>query len=206
MGAENVFGYKAEEVIGRPVSILVPPGHTDEVPGILAGIKQGEHIEQFETVRMRKDGTTIPVSLTFSAVKDASGRIVGASKIAHDITERKRAEEKIVRAKEEWERTFASVPDMIAILDNQQLIVRVNEAMARRLGRRPEDCVGLHCYEAIHGLTEPPAFCPHTRTMKDGKEHTEEVHRRPIGRRLRGQHDPLLRRPRADDRLYPCCS
>ncbi|MGD0886246.1 MAG: PAS domain S-box protein [Thermodesulfovibrionales bacterium] len=93
VGAENIFGYKAEEVIGKPVSLLVPPGHTDEVPEILARIKQGEHIESFETVRMRKDGAIIPVSLTFSAIKDKAGRIIGASKIAHDITERKQAEE-----------------------------------------------------------------------------------------------------------------
>ncbi|MGO9950955.1 MAG: PAS domain S-box protein, partial [Dissulfurispiraceae bacterium] len=96
-GAEKVFGYKAEEVIGKSVSLLVPPGHVDEVPEILARIKNGEHIDNFETVRMRKDGMIIPVSLTFSAVKDAGGRIIGASKIAHDITEHKRAEEEIKR-------------------------------------------------------------------------------------------------------------
>ena len=95
-GAENIFGYKAEEVTGKSVSLLIPPGNLDEVPEILARIKKGEHIENFETVRMRKDRTIIPVSLTLSAVKDASGRIIGASKIAHDITERKRAEKVIV--------------------------------------------------------------------------------------------------------------
>jgi len=93
VGAENVFGYRAEEVIGKPISLLVPPGHTDEVPEILARIKRGEHIENFETERMRKDGTIVPVSLKFSAIKDASGRVIGASKIAHDVTERKRAQE-----------------------------------------------------------------------------------------------------------------
>ncbi len=101
IGAEKIFGYKAEEVIGKPVSLLVPPGHIDEVPEILARIELGEHIEQFETVRMRKDGTIIPLSLTFSAVKDVSGRVIGASKIAHDITERKQAEEEIRRHAEE---------------------------------------------------------------------------------------------------------
>ena len=70
----------------------------------MARIKQGEHIENFETVRMRKDGAIIPVSLTFSAIKDASGRITGASKIAHDITERKRAEEALRRSNEELTR------------------------------------------------------------------------------------------------------
>ena len=94
-GAENIFGYKAEEVIGKPVSILIPPGHTDEVPEILVRIKQGENIEKFESERMRKDGRIIPVSLTFSPIKDASGKVIGASKIAHDITGRKQAEEQI---------------------------------------------------------------------------------------------------------------
>jgi PAS domain S-box-containing protein len=95
MGAEIIFGYKAKEIIGKPISLLVPAGHTDELPEIFARIKQGEHIENFETIRMRKDGTIIPVSLTFSAIKDANGKVIGASKIAHDITERKKAEDAI---------------------------------------------------------------------------------------------------------------
>jgi two-component system CheB/CheR fusion protein len=93
-----------------------------------------------------------------------------------DITLRKRAEAEIVRAKEEWERTFASVPDLITILDNGHRVLRVNEAMARRLGLKPGECVGLHCYEAVHGTSGPPAFCPHLRTIEDGGEHVEELH------------------------------
>ncbi len=104
VGAEKIFGYKAEEVIGNPISVLVPPGYTDEVPEILKRIERGEHIENFETVRMRKDGTIIPVSLTFSAIKDTSGRLVGASKIAHDISERKKAEELIKTLNEKLKR------------------------------------------------------------------------------------------------------
>src|SRR5208337_2852236 len=95
VGAENIYGYKAEEAIGKPISILVPPGHTDEIPEILRRIEQGEHIEGFETVRMRKDGTIIPVYLTFSAIKDRHGNVIGTSKIAHDISMRKQSEERI---------------------------------------------------------------------------------------------------------------
>ena len=75
-----------------------------------------------------------------------------------------------------WERAFNSVPDLIAILDCHHRIVRVNQPMAEKLGRTPEKCVGLKCYESVHGLNEPPSFCPHTLALADGKEHTAEVH------------------------------
>ena len=100
---------------------------------------------------------------------------------AHDVIERKEAEEKLLRAKEEWERTFASVPDMVAIIDNEHRILRVNEAMAQRLGHRAEECVGLRCFEAIHGTSEPPGFCPHAKSLKDGLQHIEEVHEERLG-------------------------
>jgi PAS domain S-box-containing protein len=100
VGAEIIFGYKAEEVIGKNISLLIPPDHADEAPDILKRMTQGEHIENFETVRMRKDGTIIPVSLNFSAIKDSSGKVIGASKIAHDITERKLAEESLRESEE----------------------------------------------------------------------------------------------------------
>ena len=92
-GAERLFGYTAAEVIGRPVTILIPPERLDEEPGILARISRGEHIDHYETIRRRKDGSPVEISLTVSPVKDASGRIVGASKIARDISERRRAQE-----------------------------------------------------------------------------------------------------------------
>ncbi len=100
---------------------------------------------------------------------------------AFDITERKQAEGKLLQAKEEWERTFASVPDLVTIIDDQHRILRVNEAMARRLGHKAEECVGLLCFEAVHGLSEPPDFCPHSWTLKDGRQHVEEVHEYRLG-------------------------
>src|SRR5581483_1767422 len=91
-GAEKVFGYSAPEVIGKPVLILIPPDHQNEEPWILERLRKGERIEHYETVRKRKDGALIDISLTVSPVKDPQGRIVGASKIARDITRRKRLE------------------------------------------------------------------------------------------------------------------
>ena len=91
-GAEAIFGYTAEEMIGRPIAFLFPPDRLHEEDAILERLRRGERIEHFETVRRRKDGREIDVSVTISPVRDATGRIVGASKIARDITEKKRAE------------------------------------------------------------------------------------------------------------------
>ena len=92
-GAERLFGYTADEAVGRPITMLIPPDRLDEEPKILEQLKRGERVDHFETIRVRKDGSQLNISLTISPVKDADGRIVGASKIARDITERKRAQE-----------------------------------------------------------------------------------------------------------------
>jgi PAS domain S-box-containing protein len=94
-GAERIFGYTAEEVVGKPITILIPPDRHDEEPAILERIRRGERVEHFETVRMRKHGSRVDISLTISPVKNAEGKIIGASKIARDITERKRSEAQI---------------------------------------------------------------------------------------------------------------
>jgi len=91
--AERIFGYAAEEVIGRPVTVLIPPTHVDEEPVILQKLRRGERVDHYETVRKRKDGALIHVSLTVSPIKDANGSVVGASKIARDITQRIKAED-----------------------------------------------------------------------------------------------------------------
>lgn len=91
--AELVYGYTAEEAIGQPVSILVPPHRIDEEPGILSRIRQGESIQNYETIRRRKDGVEIFISLTVSPIRNAAGRVIGASKIARDITAAKKADE-----------------------------------------------------------------------------------------------------------------
>jgi PAS domain S-box-containing protein len=92
-GAERLFGYPADEVIGKPIALLIPLDRQDEEPAILQRIRRGEPIDHYETVRQRKDGTLVEISLTTSPMKNADGRIFGASKIARDITERRRAEE-----------------------------------------------------------------------------------------------------------------
>jgi PAS domain S-box-containing protein len=88
----------------------------------------------------------------------------------------KENEQRLVLAKEEWERTFDAVPDLIALIDLNHRIIRVNRPLAEKLGIRPEEATGLHCYEVIHCADAPPDICPHIKLLRDGKEHTSEVH------------------------------
>jgi PAS domain S-box-containing protein len=97
-GAERLFGYAAEEAVGQNITLIIPPERRDEERTIIEQLTRGERVDHFETVRMRKDGSLLDVSLTISPMKDASGRVVGASKLARDITDRKRAEEALRQA------------------------------------------------------------------------------------------------------------
>jgi PAS domain S-box-containing protein len=94
---------------------------------------------------------------------------------AIDITQRQRSEEALRRAKQDWERTFDAVPDLIAILDNNHRILRVNRAMAQALGKGPQDLVGQFCYEQMHQTACPPEICPHSRLLQDGQGHAAEL-------------------------------
>jgi PAS domain S-box-containing protein len=102
-GAERLFGYSAAEAMGRPMRMLLPPERRNEESDILGRIARGESVEHFETVRVRKDGTKIDISATLSPIKNSAGTVVGASKIARDITERKLAEEQIRKLNDELE-------------------------------------------------------------------------------------------------------
>jgi PAS domain S-box-containing protein len=97
-GAERLFGYTAEEAVGQNITLIIPLDHRDEERTIVERLARGERVDYFETVRMRKDGSLLDVALTISPMKDSAGRIVGASKLARDITERKRAEEALRQA------------------------------------------------------------------------------------------------------------
>jgi PAS domain S-box-containing protein len=92
-GAQQIYSYSVEEIVGKPISVLAPPDRYDEIPGILEKVRRGERVNDYETVRLKKNGERIDVSLTVSPISDSSGNVVGASTIARDVTERKRVEE-----------------------------------------------------------------------------------------------------------------
>jgi PAS domain S-box-containing protein len=172
------LGYSSDELCTMSIFDIEPSFTREQFVDLKRIVDQSGSMT-FETVGQRKDGTLFPVEITVNNL-EFHGVSTGFS-FFRDINERKKAEEALRRAKEEWERTFASVPDLIAILDNQHRILRINEAMGKRLGLKPDECVGFHCYEAIHGLSEPPPFCPHTQTLRDGMEHHAEVHEERLG-------------------------
>jgi PAS domain S-box-containing protein len=121
-GAERIFGYTAEEAVGQPITILIPDDRQDEERTILTRIRRGERIEHFETVRQRKNGALINVALTVSPIKNAAGVIVGASKIARDVTEQKRAQERIATLAREAEHRAKN------LLANVQATVKLSRA------------------------------------------------------------------------------
>lgn len=118
-GAEKIFGYQAHEVIGKPITILIPENQEDEEPRILARLRAGERIDHYETIRRRKDGTLINISLTVSPVKNLRGEVIGASKIARDITEKKRSEAELRMARDEAEKASRAKDYFLAALSHE---------------------------------------------------------------------------------------
>jgi PAS domain S-box-containing protein len=153
-GAERIYGYLAGEVIGRSISLLAPPDRPDEIPGILGRLKRGEAIEHYETVRVRKDGKRIDVALTISPIRDDGGHIIGASTIAHDITERKRAEHALLQSEAQKSAIIRGALDCIITMDHAGRIIEFNPAAETTFGYRRDDVLGREMAEVII----PPAL------------------------------------------------
>jgi PAS domain S-box-containing protein len=142
-GAERLYGYSPEEVIGRSVSMLMPPEQADDFPKIMSRLRRGEKVDHYETERVRKDGRRLYVSLSVSPMLDASGHVIGASAIARDITERRRAQEALRASEQRFSRTFHSspIPMSISTLADGRFI-DVNESFLKTNGYTRAEFLG----------------------------------------------------------------
>jgi PAS domain S-box-containing protein len=156
-GAERIFGYTAEEAIGKPVSMLAVPERVEEISNIIGRIRRGERIDHYETKRKTKDGRVLDISLTVSPIRNAAREVVGASKIARDITERRRLEEAVkehsrhLAARERYlQAVLESMPECIKVLGPDGQLKEMNRAGLRMVeADRPEDVIGACVYPLI---------------------------------------------------------
>jgi PAS domain S-box-containing protein len=178
-GYTKLLGYSREESIGETTAELSIWTNPADRATLVDRLNNFGEIHDFETTLRRKDGTVVTV-LDSAKTVELNGEEYFIS-VTHDITERKKAEAEIVRAKEEWERTFDATPDLIALIGVDHRIIRANKAMTERLGCSPEQAAGLLCWEAVHGLQAPPDFCPLLKMVASGKEERSEVNEPHLG-------------------------
>jgi len=177
-GAEKVFGYSSAEAVGKPMALLLAPERAEEESGILARIRCGESVQHFETVRVRKDGKKIDVSVTISPITDGMGAIVGASNIARDVTARKFKEEQLRESEDRFRLFIEHAPAALAMFDREMRYLQVSRRWRTDYGLGERELRGVSHYEIF---PEVP-------------ERWREIHRRGLaGEVLRGEDDRLDR-------------
>jgi PAS domain S-box-containing protein len=180
-GAEKIFGYTASEVIGRPVAILIPRERENEEPNILSRLRRGERIDHYETVRRHKDGSLLDISLTVSPVRDADGIVIGASKVARDITQRKRVQAELLMARDQLARS------------NEELEQRVAERTASL--QKAVTQMEEFSYSVSHDLRSP------IRAMKGFALAALEDHGEQLNQEVRDYLDRIIRSGSRMERL-----
>ena len=148
--AERLYGYSAEEAVGKPTSIIVPDDRREEGKDYLRRIRRGEWIENFETVRVRKDGSRVEISVSLSPIKGPSGEIIGASGSARSLTEARRTERALRQTLEERRQLFDASQDLIMIMDSRGHIVQISPSSETVLGYRPDEMIGRSGVDFIH--------------------------------------------------------
>jgi PAS domain S-box-containing protein len=178
--AERLFGYTAEEAIGQHIRLIVPRDRWHEEAMILERLKRGERVEHFETVRVRKDGRTLDISLTISPVKDTAGTIVGTSKVARDITERKRVEQALA----ERALLLDLSNDAILVRDEADRITYWNKSASDLYGYSREEAVGRVSHELLHTQFPEPLERITEQLQHENRWTGELIHTRKDGSKI----------------------
>jgi PAS domain S-box-containing protein len=149
--AERMFGYSAEEAVGRPISMIIPPDRLHEGNEILGRLGRGETVKHFETERVARDGRRIPVSLTVSPIRDASGRLIGISKIVRDISDRLRTERELQEREGRFRLMLEGISDAFSAVDREWRFTYVNDHFTRLIGRERDALLGRVCWPLLPG-------------------------------------------------------
>jgi two-component system, LuxR family, sensor kinase FixL len=189
--AEALFGYTAEQIIGRPVTVIIPADRIEEENSILERIRRGERIVHFETLRQRKDGRLVPVSLTISPVRDAAGTVIGVFKIARDLSEIQRVNHELQRREALLRSILDTVPDAVVVIDEHGLMQSFSAAAERLFGYPPREVVGRN----VSMLMPSPYREQHdgylARYISTGERHIIGIGRIVVGQRKDGSTFPM---------------
>jgi two-component system sensor kinase FixL len=189
--AETMFGYAADEIIGRPITAIIPPERIEEEATILDRIRRGERTIHLETNRRRKDGRLIPVSLTVSPIHDDRGSVIGASKIARDLSEAHRVNQELQRREAMLRSILDTVPDALIVINERGTIQTFSTAAERMFGFSPDEVVGRN----VSMLMPAPYREAHdgyvARYLSTGERHIIGIGRIVVGQRKDGSTFPM---------------
>jgi PAS domain S-box-containing protein len=188
--AERMFGYSAEEAIGRPIHTIIPPERQHEGTSLLERIRRGETVRHFETERIARDGRRLPVSLTVSPIRDVNGRLIGISKICRDISERLRTAREIASREGRLRLMLEGISDAFCGVDREWRFTYVNEHFTRLIGQPADAVLGQVCWSVLPHLEDRALYAAASGAMRDEQPTRVEEYCEPLDRWL-------------ETRLYP---
>lgn len=191
-GAEEIFGYSRAEILGQPIATLHDPDGMKLLPIALERLRRGERGFAGETTMVRKDGGRFPALHTLTPVTNYQGETAGLA-VTVDITDRKRSEEELRQAKEDWEKTFAAIDDIVMILNPALEIIRANRTACELFNLNPGELRGRNCHSLFHGADSPCAECPALKSLADSTVHFCEIHHKNLDKVFQLSAAPVLK-------------
>jgi PAS domain S-box-containing protein len=189
----DIMGYSEQELQAKDFSAITHPDDLEMSRNVLKDLLSGERDHyRLDKRYIRKDQRVVWAHVSVACVRDSQGAPLHFVAQIVDITRRVEIENELRRSKEDWERTFDAMPDLIALLDGEQRIVRCNRAMLESLGSGGENLLGTKCFECFHDCDEPPAFCPYLPSAKDRRTHSEEVYIDKLGKHFLVSTSPFF--------------